>query len=259
MAQRKALYAIVTTGVVVAILALTVVSFQPSNQPSPNRSSVSSSSNESSFQVLKTNVIVNSAVECMVYEGIGHTCPTVTSDPFTTPSSFKGVELIAYQGTEYYAGDLSGLGGFSNGVSTTPYPSVWFTNSTIFCMSPSSSYPTCPVAESLPSVSWCSPAANQENPLLTFRINIQYDGAWNGTAVGYSNSTANQSFDYCYWGNGNGWILIEAWNPSGGAILNLTVQKMDASNGNLTAIGNGQVKSTVAPYGAVTVSQTAIP
>ncbi|MGD0330243.1 MAG: hypothetical protein ABSB40_07310 [Nitrososphaeria archaeon] len=105
----------------------------------------------------------------------------------------------------------------------------------------------------------CSPAATQENPLMTFRINVEYNGPWNATAIGYSNTTANQAFQRCYYGNGDGWILISDWNPSGGAILSLTVQKGDASSGNLTAIGNGQVKSTVAPYGAVTISITAVP
>jgi len=120
--------------------------------------------------VLKTNVIVRSAVECMVLEQIGHTCPTVTTDPFTTPSSFMGVELITYQGTDYYAGNLSGIGGFSNGVSTVPYPGVWFTNSTIFCVSqPYGDSATCPTSGRLPSVSW-SPRSRLGGPLLTFRI-----------------------------------------------------------------------------------------
>jgi hypothetical protein len=105
----------------------------------------------------------------------------------------------------------------------------------------------------------CSPAATQENPLYTFRVNVEYNGTWNATAISYSNTTANQAFLKCYYGSGNGWILISDWNPYGEAILSLTVQKMNISSGNLTAIGNGQVKSTVAPYGTVTISITAVP
>jgi hypothetical protein len=256
LVREKALYAIVATLVAVAILALAALSSQPSSQTTSNPST----SNASSFLVVKTNAIVSYAVECMVLEGIGHTCPTVTTNPLTTPSSFKGVEVIAYEGRDYYAGDLSGIGSFVTGVSTVPYPVVWFTNSSIFCASPLfGKYATCPVNESLPSVSWCSTASNQENPLLTFRISVEYNGTWNATAIGYSNSTANRAIDRCYWGNGNGWVLIEDWNPNGSAILNLTVQKADAGNGNLTVIGGGQVKSTVAPFGAVTISQTAVP
>ncbi len=242
------MYAITATLVVIAILALTVLSIQPFNHPTSSTSV--SSSNAPSFQVLKTNVIVSSAIGCMVLEGIGHTCPTVTTDPFTTPANLKGVELITYQGTDYYAGNLSGFG--SSG--------VWWSNSSIFCVSPQyGSYAACPVNESLPSVSWCSTAASQEDLLSGFRIGVQFDGSWNATAIGYSNSTANRAVDRCYWGNGSGWILVDNWNPNGGAILDLTVQKMDASSGNLTVTENGHVESTVAPYGAVTISQTLVP
>jgi hypothetical protein len=94
---------------------------------------------------------------------------------------------------------------------------------------------------------------------MTFRIKVEYAGSWNATAIGYSNMTASEAFLKCYFGNGDGWILISDWNPNGPAILSLTVQKMDASSDNLTAIGMGQVRSAVAPYGAVTISLTAVP
>jgi hypothetical protein len=79
--------------------------------------------------------------------------------------------------------------------------------------------------------STCSPAANQENPLMTFRIHVEYNGPWNATAIGYSNTAANQAFLKCYSSKGNGWILISDWISTGGAILNLTVQKMDVGSG----------------------------
>src|SRR5450759_679897 len=96
---------------VFAVLGLTVLSSAPSKQPTSNPASVSSS-NTSSFKILETNVSLTDAVGCMVLEYIGHTCPTVMSNPFTTPSAFNGVELISYQGTDYYAGNFSGIGGF---------------------------------------------------------------------------------------------------------------------------------------------------
>jgi len=143
---------------VVAILAFTALSFQPSNQSTSNTSSVSTS-NTPSFQVLRTNVTVPYDAGCMVLEQIGHTCPTVTANPETSNSSLRGLELISYQGTDYYAGCFGkgpcGNGSYFNGVSTVPYPNVWFTNSTIFCVSPLyGNYATCPVNESLPSVYW---------------------------------------------------------------------------------------------------------
>ncbi len=105
----------------------------------------------------------------------------------------------------------------------------------------------------------CSPAADQENPLMTFRVNVIYDGSWNATAIGYTNSTANQAFTKCYAGNGTGWILISDWNPSGGSILNVTIHKMDANSNNLTVTLDGQTRSTIAPHGSVTISATAVP
>jgi len=153
------LYTVVFLVVGVAVLVFALLSFQPSNQTTSHTSSVSSS-NTSSFQVLKTNVTVPYDAACMVLEGIGHTCPTVTANPETSVSTVRGVELVAYQGTDYYAGSFCkgpcGNGSYFNGVSTVPYPSVWFTNSTIFCVSPAlyGNYATCPVNESLPSVSW---------------------------------------------------------------------------------------------------------
>jgi hypothetical protein len=105
----------------------------------------------------------------------------------------------------------------------------------------------------------CSPAATQENSLYTFRTQVIYNGPWNATATGYTNSGVHQAFTECYTGNGTGWILIAGWNAQGGNILNMTVQKLDSSNGNLTAVLFGQVRTTTAPYGSVKVSAIAVP
>jgi hypothetical protein len=58
---------------------------------------------------------------------------TVTTNALTAPSILRGVELISYGGTNYYAGRFNGNFGGSYSV---PYHDVWFTNSTIFCISP---------------------------------------------------------------------------------------------------------------------------
>jgi hypothetical protein len=105
----------------------------------------------------------------------------------------------------------------------------------------------------------CSPAATQEDPLYTFRAQVIYNGQWNATATGYTNSTAHQAFTKCYTGSGPGWILIAGWNSQGGNILNMTVQKLDSGSGNLTAVLFGQVRSTTAPWGSVRIGATAVP
>ncbi len=162
MAKRNALYAVVLVAVaVVVLLALTFVSFFPSNQQQQQTSNTSSGSNASSasFQVLRTNMTIPYGAGCMVLEQLGNTCPPVTVNPQTSNSSLRGVELISYQGTNYYAGTFSkgpiGNGSYFNGESTVMYPRVWFTNSTVFCVTPArGSFAACPVSASLPAVSW---------------------------------------------------------------------------------------------------------
>jgi hypothetical protein len=105
----------------------------------------------------------------------------------------------------------------------------------------------------------CSPAATQEDSLYTFRADVIYSGQWNATATGYTNTAADQVFTKCYTGSDPGWILIAGWNSQGGNILNITVQKLDSGNGNLTAVLFGQVRSTTAAYGSVKIGATAVP
>jgi len=153
-ASRRALVVILV--IVVIAVGLWAYNMRP---PSPNVCCSSTPETSSVFQVLKTNVTIPYGAGCMVLEQIGHTCPTVTASPETSNSSLRGLELISYQGTDYYAGCFGkgpcGNGSYFNGVSTVSYPNVWFTNSTIFCVSPLyGNYATCPINESLPSVYW---------------------------------------------------------------------------------------------------------
>lgn len=144
MVQRKALYGIGLVAFVVAVMALTVLSLQPSNESS------SLSSDASSFRLLKIDEVVPYDAECAVLGDIGHSCPTKATD--TNASSLREVELVSYQRTDYYAGNFS-VGPFS--APSVTYLQVWFTNSTVFCISPSyDNHATCPVSESLPVASW---------------------------------------------------------------------------------------------------------
>jgi hypothetical protein len=138
---------VVVLVVVVALLALALLSFLPSSQHTSN---TSSSSNSSPLQLLKIDEIVPYGAGCIALEGIGHSCPTAVAD--TNASSLTDVELVEYRGTDYYAGNFS-IGPFS--APKVTYLEVWFTNSTIFCVSPSyGNYAACPVVEPLPSASW---------------------------------------------------------------------------------------------------------
>ncbi len=93
-----------------------------------------------SWQVLKTNVTVGYDAGCMVLEAVGHTCPTKGAN--TTTSSLTGVELILYRGTDYYVGNFS-AGPY--GQTIVSYLTVWFTNTTIYCITPpNDNYSACP-------------------------------------------------------------------------------------------------------------------
>jgi hypothetical protein len=100
--------------------------------------------------LLEINEIVPYGAGCIVLEGIGHSCPTAAAN--TNASSLRDAELVAYEGADYYAGNFS-VGPFS--APSVTYLEVWFTNSTIFCISPSySNHATCPVVEPLTPASW---------------------------------------------------------------------------------------------------------
>jgi|SRR5579872_2660599 len=99
-----------------------------------------SSTETTSWQVLKTNVTVGYDAGCIVFEAVGHTCPTKGAN--TTTSSLTGVELILYRGTEYFTGNFS-AGPY--GQTAASYLNVWFTNTTIYCITPpNDNYPACP-------------------------------------------------------------------------------------------------------------------
>jgi hypothetical protein len=107
----------------------------------------------------------------------------------------------------------------------------------------------------------CVRAEGQENPLVTFEIQVNYSGPWVALVTGYNPTSANPPIvlSQCYVGNGLGYVLIQDWNPNGQASLNATVQKVDASHGNLTVTLAGIFRSTTTPYGSVTVFETAVP
>lgn len=95
----------------------------------------------------------------------------------------------------------------------------------------------------------CVRVEGQENPLVTFRILVNYSGPWVALVTGYNPTSANPPIllSQCYLGDGSGYILVQDWNPNGQASLNATIQKVDASHGNLTAIFSGIFRSTTAP------------
>ena len=128
--------AIITVIAAVGAYAYTYTS-QMTTAKTTSNSAITTST---SWQVLKTNVTVRYDAGCMVFEAVGHTCPTKGAN--TTTSSLTGVELILYHGTDYYAGNFS-AGPY--GQTAVSYLTVWFTNTTIYCITPpKDNYPACP-------------------------------------------------------------------------------------------------------------------
>jgi hypothetical protein len=77
------------------------------------------------WDVLKENMTVSPDTACVVITAFGFGCPTegnATASPYV-----HDVELLSYQGNQYYMANQT--------VNTIPY-TIWFTNSTVFCISP---------------------------------------------------------------------------------------------------------------------------
>jgi hypothetical protein len=139
--------------------------------------SVSSPSRKTtSWQVLKTNVTVRYGTGCMVFEAVGHTCPPKGEN--TTTSSLTGVELIVYRGTDYYAGNFS-AGPY--GQTAVSYLIVWFTNTTIYCITPpNDNYPACPQNTNTVTATTASNLGYGGDLTVAYAI-VNYSGCWTGT------------------------------------------------------------------------------
>lgn len=122
-------------GLVAALIAVIVaggagtayLAWTTTNQHTPN-SVTTGHTPVSSWTVVRTNLTVNFNAAC-----IFGSCAT---GPWPT----KNVELINYQGNNYYGINFTY---YSNGQPVKH--TIWFTNSTVFCISPSAGYNLCPI------------------------------------------------------------------------------------------------------------------
>ena len=89
--------------------------------------------------VLKNNVTIYYGPACAVISATNDNsgCPTENNATRPPSPSISNVELVSYQGTEYYVANENSV-------------TVWLTNSTVFCVSPTFNYgpnpgyPACP-------------------------------------------------------------------------------------------------------------------
>jgi hypothetical protein len=98
------------------------------------------------LQVINSNITVYYGTACMIVELFQLSCPTMNTAAHSP--SLSNVELIGYQGIAYYALNFTF---YLDGQPVTH--TVWFTNSTVFCVSPiSEGYDACPIQAQPPSI-----------------------------------------------------------------------------------------------------------
>lgn len=97
-----------------------------------------SNPNTTQWRIVNASLTVYYGAACMVYNTFNFSCPTM--DTANLSPSLKNAQLLKYQGNYYYTLNFS----FSWNLKQERYE-IWFTNSTVFCVSPSyESYRTCP-------------------------------------------------------------------------------------------------------------------
>jgi len=108
----------------------------------------------------------------------------------------------------------------------------------------------------------CSQAGNALPGLhFPFFVSVSYSGPWNATLTAYSNSAP--AFTQCYAGDGQGYVVLNDWNPNGSSLLIVSAQKLSDDSRNLTLMVESDTtgvnltigkNSTVAPYGSASAS-----
>lgn len=123
----------------------------------------------SSWQVVKTNLTVYYATACIPVEYSYLSCPTENTASHSP--SLSNVDLIRYQGEYYY--DIN-FTYYMNGQPVTR--TIWFTNSTLFCMSPpqpDSGYNACPAHPvQQTTISLRTTSANTVSPSLGLQLKL---------------------------------------------------------------------------------------
>jgi hypothetical protein len=123
----------------------------------------------SGWSVIKTNLTVYYGTACIPVEYSGLSCPTENTASYSP--SLNNVDLISYQGQYYY--DIN-FTYYMNGQPVTR--TIWFTNSTLFCMSPpqsNSGYNACPTHPiQQTTIAFRTTASNTASPSLGLQLKL---------------------------------------------------------------------------------------
>jgi len=132
---------VVFSVMVVALIAASGISYFTSTPKVQTTHPGSTGQNlASGWKIVRTNLTVYYDAACIPVEVSYLSCPTVNTAAHSP--SLSGVDLISYLGTYYYAVNFTY---YLEGQPVTNQ--IWYTNSTVFCMSPpqpSSGYGACP-------------------------------------------------------------------------------------------------------------------
>jgi hypothetical protein len=147
----------------------------PSQAPASNSTT---SANSTAWIVLNSNATVYGSLACLdtVANLYPVSCPP--TNPGAKSPSLKNVEVISYRGQVLYDANIS------IGVNGQPITwTMWFTNSTIFCVSPSDGYPLCPTHPNYPTTVIGNPSASALNPSNDLRLDLQLSTTTEGINV----------------------------------------------------------------------------
>jgi hypothetical protein len=147
----------------------TLVSASISNASSSPSSTSSTSTNSSAWTVISSNATVYGNLACLDTVAILYPVSCPPAIPGSSPS--LSVEIISYHGEVLYDANIS------IGVNGQPIiHTMWFTNSTIFCVSPMvDEHKLCPVHPIEPAITISTPesSASATNPSNGLRLDLQ--------------------------------------------------------------------------------------
>jgi hypothetical protein len=141
-------------------------------------SNSTSSTNSTTWTILDSNTTVygNLACEDTVAMLYPVSCPPTYSG--AKSPSLTNVEIISYRGEVLYDANIS------IGIDGQPMTwTVWFTNSTIFCVSPSDGYALCPAHPTYPTIIITNRSASSSNSSNGLRLDVQLSNTTEGVDV----------------------------------------------------------------------------
>lgn len=178
---------VVLVGIVALVLAQSPIDSSTTSSSTGLASSTSSSdaspsrsvtSNSMVWTVLNSNSTVYGDLACLDTVAMLYPISCPPAYPGSKSPSLTNVEIISYRGQVLYDANISIV---VNGQPKTY--TMWFTNSTIFCVSPSDGYPICPTHPIYVTVVINTASASAVNASTGLRLGLELSNAIGGIDV----------------------------------------------------------------------------